>query len=366
MIKETSGSTVAAPAPIKICIFALLSVLGAACAISFGLVLIFSTLISLAAAFFAVLAITRVNKGYFAVVPVSFALGCVIIKLLGGGAELDILMLSFIVAGGALALCVVKRSSRTSTIVVLSICFVVVLLAAFLYVYLSGGNKFAPSAIKEYILARLDGIAASFRDIAKTYILDPMKGTPYYDSLINSGEISEADILDLISGSVYSAALLSIGVVIAFVQVLGYVCTCWLRLFVKKQRCDVVLPSPRWEIMPTKITAFIYLIAYFANTVSFFFASSSSFMSILQIVALNIVIALTPVTAYLGISFIFGKNRRRRARIGVGMIVIFVLLLLFSPPLAVSLVSMIGTFGLINLYRAAEAEKNDRDDNSDF
>lgn len=346
--------------PLIICVFTAICAIAASFAVALGAVLFSCLFISLSAALFAVLICTRAKPIYLAVCPLSFAAGCVITVALGGGIALDILLLSFIAAGGALALCVMKKSERTSTVVAVAACFIACVVLSLLYVYLSGGNKFTPQAIKEYVLAKLDGVSSFYQELFRTYLLEPLKETDYYSSLIASGRFDESDFISLIGSAVYSLAALSIGIIIAAAQILGYICTCWFKVFVKKLGCELVLPSPRWEVYPTKITAIFYIVAYSVNALSFFFASDSGAMAFIGIAAQNIVIAVTPVMVYLGVSFMFGK-RRGKIRIRGGAIAIFIIAFLLSPTLAISLIGFIGAIGLINLRRLEDADKNDED-----
>lgn len=350
--------------PLRICIFTAICALAASLAIALGAILFSCLFLSLAAALFAVLIGMRAKPVYFAVCPLSFAAGCAVIAAFGGGIALDILLLSFVAAGGVLAACVMKKSSRTSTVVAVAACFIAAILLSLLYIYISGGNTFTPSAIKEYIHVKLDAVSAFYENFFRTYLLEPLRETDYYSSLISSGKLDESDIISLIGTGVYAIAQLSIGVVIAAVQILGYVCTCWFKLFMTKLGCELVLPSPRWEVYPTKITAIVYIVAYLFNTLALFFPSGTGIMALVGIAARNIVIGITPVMVYLGVSFIFGKRRPKRARPRGGAIVLFVVILLLSPSFAISLIGFIGAFGLINLRRLEAADKEDEDNQS--
>lgn len=354
----------ASPAAIALALLA--SSLACAVALVFGYYIIGTVLLTLSAGLMALLVSVRAPAVCFVVCPLSVAAAAVLSQLSGGDFTVVIIFLSFIWAGGILALCVSKDSTRTGTTVFIAAVLALFILTALIVIYLSEGNAFTPQAIREYVTAKVTAYKESFAAVINENFIEPLKSTEYYKSAVESGAIDDDVISAYGAALAETSVLLSPGIIIMLLQAAAYLCTCWYTLSARLSHCEVVLPSPKWALYPTTVTVTVYFIAYMVYTVTYFLSMFSETGSTVGVVALNLILVTIPSMFAIGCRALFRRRSTRFARGGGAVTLVIILLIIFSPLLAVSLISFIGAFGVLAKRRAeAEAERKSRGDDND-
>ena len=264
--------------------------------------------------------------------PISVAAGSVIITIAGGGVDSVIAFCAFVAVGGMLALCVTKKSDRTGTVVAMSAALALMILIAF--------------AAEEKIA------------VIRTLIGDMVNA--YADALKSMGQtIEDTYVKELKDGLANTFIVLLPGFIIAILQVFCYFVTCIFKFSARKAHCEVILPSPRWELYPTMVTVIIYAVASLVLGISYLIAMFSSSGSVVQIVAYNLVLITSPVFAAIGVGVTMGK-RSPAAPGRKGMsIFIFALFLIFATQIAYTMISIIGAIAVFVRRKAESAPKND-------
>lgn len=325
-------------------------------------------LTAFSAGIFATFISMRVKAAYFLFCPAAFALGAVIISLLGGGLEKQMLLLSFIVAGAIGAVCINAKSSRTGTVIGIAFGAAICLLAAFIYAFVTAGNEFSIEAIKNFFTEKVKTTQEQAENFVKEVFVPYLRTINSYST--SNAAISETDLIEFASELVYTAAVLSPGIILMLLQIFGFITTCVFKYTVEKFCCDVVLPSPRWELYPTAITAWVYIVTYaiyaFSSLVSSFSGGGSN---VVTIIAINIIITVFPVMIALGGAALFGKRKTMRFRINGGFIILLVLGAFIMPTMILAVISFVGAWSVIGRRKveaAEEKKENDKNNDRDF
>lgn len=349
--------------PALFCLFLLLSAVASALCLNFGLIIAGILIMTVSVALSAMLMLIRPPMVCYLVFPISAAASAVLFRLSERGLAFLIIYISFIAAGGALAFCVSKKSTRTGTAVTVAAVFAVFLFAAWLYVYLSEGNAFTPDALKAYIVSAAEKFKTETTEYIQKYFIDYLKTTPYYGNAELSGSVDEDTLNKTVASAVESFVYMIPGLAAALIQVIGYICTCWFELFASAAHYEILMPSPRWKIYPTAVTVIIFIAAYIVYTVSYMISMFSGGGSVIVTVAYNIVLMIVPAMAAIGFSMIFGRRKRAGMRNSpILSVLILVILFLLSPMLLLSLLGLVGAIGTLVMRKAeAASEKNDND-----
>lgn len=282
--------------------------------------------------------------------PISVAAGSVIITIAGGGVDSVIAFCAFVAVGGMLALCVTKKSDRTGTVVAMSAALALMILIAFAAEYFSGCRAFSAEGIKAFVEEKIAVIRTLIGDMVNAYA----------DALKSMGQtIEDTYVKELKDGLANTFIVLLPGFIIAILQVFCYFVTCIFKFSARKAHCEVILPSPRWELYPTMVTVIIYAVASLVLGISYLIAMFSSSGSVVQIVAYNLVLITSPVFAAIGVGVTMGK-RSPAAPGRKGMsIFIFALFLIFATQIAYTMISIIGAIAVFVRRKAESAPKND-------
>ena len=323
-----------------------------------------AVLIALAAGIFATFIVTRANAVYFIFCPIAFAVGAVVISLLGGGLDKQILLISFIVTGAVAAISVNQKGSRTGTAAGIAAGAALCLIGALIYSYVSKGNEFSVNAIKDFLSAEEKAVEEQAKNFVTEYFLPYFRTLGEYSAV--KSPIDENVFTEFATNLVYTVSVLLPGITLMLLQIFGFITTCFFKHTVERLGYDVVLPSPRWELYPTSVTAWIYIAAYGIYAFSSLIASIAGAGGLIMIIALNVILTVFPVMFWLGGAALFGKRRKVRFRIGGGFILLILIGVLFIPAMVVSVISFIGAWMVIGQRRAEAAEEKKNDDENDF
>ncbi|MGN1094778.1 MAG: hypothetical protein ACI4QR_00150, partial [Eubacteriales bacterium] len=112
---------------------------------------------------------------------------------------------------------------------------------------------------------------------------------------------------------------------IIYTGIMAYITTSLFRLGTRAADCELLLPDPKWEILPSNITAIVYIASYTIYVFAYLFAVMfSGGGNLVLIVCENIVNILTPLMILMGLKWLVSRKRRPVFWvIAVGSIIIF-------------------------------------------
>ena len=301
-------------------------------------------LVALATAMFALQSIVSASYMYFASAVIS-----VCGAFLLGGVFPAAMSFFAVPAGLLMAYMVRKRSTKISVTVMLDVLYTGLFAGAFLAVYLLGGGEFSVNAIAGYFSDILNVLKEFFiKNIAaeeETFIA--------FMRMIGADD--KEMFYALINAVFETFKLILPAIIIATMGVIAYLTASFFKLGTGIAHCELVLPDPKWETLPSKASAVIYSTAYILYSAVALFSSN---MSIFLLVCYSIVIVLTPVMFLMGIKWI--KSLRNKGMV----IVLFVFGTMFMASLAMMILAFFGVREVFLLHdRNRENEiNNDRED----
>ena len=127
-----------------------------------------------------------------------------------------------------------------------------------------------------------------------------------------------------------------------------------MKLGTRMAHCELVLPDPKWETVPSRASAIVYSLAYSLYSVVAIFSQN---MSIFLLVCYSIVIVLTPLMLLMGVKWMLSLRNKGT------IIALFVFGMIFMSSLAIIILAF---FGVCEVFRRnkkmMENEKeNDRE-----
>jgi hypothetical protein len=143
-------------------------------------------------------------------------------------------------------------------------------------------------------------------------------------------------------------------ILIATMGVIAYLTAALFKLGTQIAHCELVLPDPKWQTLPSKASAVVYSLAYVLYSAATVFSRE---MNVFLVVCISIVIVLTPLMLLMGIKWI-GTLRNKTM-----IIVLFVVGSLFVASLASMVLAFFGVCEVFRRHRKiGENEKeNDRE-----
>ena len=333
-------------------ILLLLFAIAAALCFITGLWLFGIILMTMASAMLAIIICMGASTVSCIVCPLSVVLSSGILTVSGKGVESVIAFCTFIAVGGILAVCIINKSGRTAAVVAMSAAAGLMLFISVAVLYFRAGGELSA-----------DGIIAFFNSKADAVRTPLLKYTESLsERLLALGYQVETDALKEYVNTVISSMIsLLPGLIIAALEITCWITTCFAKLFARKTHCEVILPSPRWELYPSMVTVIIYAASCAIFAVCYIIALFSSSGSVVGIVMYNLILVTAPVFIAIGFSSAFGaKYPKMQNRKGMSAF-IFVMLVLLAPQLALTLLSIIGA---VSVFVRRKAESTDKDDDS--
>ena len=302
-----------------------------------GLLHIGVFLVAVISAMFALQSIVSKSYIYFASAAISVC-GAFLI-----GGVFPAAMSAFAIPAGLITASMVKKKSeKISVTVSLDVLYTVLFTALFLAVYLLAGNEFSVAAITKYFGDIVNVLKDSF---VHNIEADEETMVTFMEFL---GAKTREDFIAAMDAVFNTFQLILPALIIATMGVIAYLTATVFKLGTALARCELVLPDPKWQTVPTKMSAFIYAASYILYSVVSLFSSD---MNVFLLVCYSIVIVLTPLMLLMGIKWI-GRLRKK----GV-FIVLFVFGALFMGSLAFMVLSFFGV--LETLRRRSERNKNE-------
>ena len=308
-----------------------------------GNVLMGLLLMMASAAMLALLICMRASLICCILCPVAVVTGSVIITVMGGGLDSVIVFCAFVAVGGVLALCTVKKSDRTGTVIAMSASFALMLLIALIAEYFMSGGVFSAEGVKAFAEGKINVIRTAISDMVNAYA-ETLKGM--------GQTVDKSDVKELAKTLADSFIMLMPGLMIAFLQIFCYFVTCIFTFSARKARC---------EVYPTMVTVIIYAVSIVLFGITYIFASASSSGSVVNIVAYNLVLITSPVFAATGVGMLAEKKSPMvYGRRGM-FIFMFVILLVFASQITYTMVSIFGAVAVFIKRRSESLPKNDDD-----
>ncbi len=298
-------------------------------------------LVAVASAAFALQSIASKTYIYFATAVLSVC-GAFII----GGVYACVMSAFAIPAGLITAHMVKKKSTKISVTVVLQLVYTVLFALEFLVLYLLGGGELSVAAITEYFSEIVDVLENAFvqnieadEEVLATFM--KMLGV----------ETKEA-FYAAINAVFNTFTLILPAILIATMGVIAYLTVSVFKFFTCIAHCELVLPDPKWQTLPSKTSAVIYSVSYVLYSATALFSSD---MNVFLLVCYSIVIVLTPLMLLMGAKWI-GTLRSKGLTIG---------LFIFGSMFMASLASMIlAFFGVREVFLRHEKLKENKKENN--
>lgn len=278
---------------------------------AFGAAVVCSTL--------ALLIIASNNYYYFICVALSLSVSFLLGDIYSFG-----LCLCAVPAGILLATMIKKKQTKVSVSFALMITYIVLFSAIFLAGYALAGNEVSVSAIIAYFTDKIDAIRNIVIDVMRPAVEETVK---------DMQNVTADDIYAQFDTTFNYIKLVLPAYFAAFTAVLAYFTACFFKFCTKIAKCELILPTPRWETLPSSASAWIYMGAYFVYFFSAFFSGGSG---VIMLSSNYLIIMLTPVMALMGIKWI--KNKRKKA----GIIIAFIAALFFFGTTALTILASFG------------------------
>lgn len=250
-------------------------------------------------------------------------------------------------AGLIMAYMIKKKSTKISVAVALELAYTVLFALAFLGAYVLDGYELSVEAITKYF----------------TDIVDVLKNA-FVANIIEDGEVLAAfmKMLGVETRAAFDAAITAVfntftlilpAILISTMGVIAYLTAALFKLGTRVAHCELVLPDPRWETLPSKASAVIYSLAYVLYSAAALFSGE---MNVFLLVCYSIVIVLTPLMLLMGVKWILSLRNK-------GLIVC---LFVFGSFFMVSLAGMIlAFFGVREVFLRRDRMKAEEQDGED-
>jgi hypothetical protein len=202
-------------------------------------------------------------------------------------------MSAFCVPIGALtAYMIKKKSSKMSLVAALDIVYIVLFSGLFLSVYLLAGYEFSVAAITGHFSDVVDTV----RDAFMANISDEIK-----EVVVKSMRLKEEDFVLLMETAFETLKLILPAIIISAIGIVAYLTAHVFKLGTMLSGCELLLPDPRWETLPSKVCATVYCLAYVAYSLTMMFSSE---VGVFFVVCYSVVIIFTPVMMLMGIKWV--------------------------------------------------------------
>lgn len=297
-------------------------------------------LVACATAAFAIQSLASASYIYF----VSAALSVCGAFLIGG--VFPAAMSAFAVPAGLMAAHMLKnRSTKISVTVALDFLYAALFTLAFLSAYLIDGYELSVAAVTEYFSDIVDVLKQAF--VGNIEADEEVLAT--FMKML--GADSQEAFLAAMDAVFNTFTLILPAIIISTMGVIAYLTSSLIKLGTRIAHCELVLPDPKWETLPSKTSAVIYSLAYVLYSAAAIFSSE---MNVFLLVCYSIVIVLTPLMLLMGAKWI--RTLRNKGTV----IVLFVFGSMFMVSLAIMILAFFGVREVfLRRDRMKESEKED-------
>ena len=243
--------------------------------------------VSVACAMFALQIMISRSYWYYVAASVSVCAAYLI------GGLFPCVMSAFCVPIGALtAYMIKKKSTKMSLVAAIDIVYIVLFSGLFLSVYLLAGYEFSVAAITGHFSDVVDTV----RDAFMANISDEIK-----EVVVKSMRLKEEDFVLLMETAFETLKLILPAIIISAIGIVAYLTAHVFKLGTMLSGCELLLPDPRWETLPSKVCATVYCLAYVAYSLTMMFSSE---VGVFFVVCYSVVIIFTPVMMLMGIKWV--------------------------------------------------------------
>jgi len=298
-------------------------------------------LVAVASAMFALQSIASGSYIYF----VSAALSACGAFLIGG--IFPCAMAAFALPVGlVMASMIRKKSTKISVTATLDVIYIVLFAAAFLAAYLIDGNEFSVAAITAYFGEIVDVLK-------ETFVKNIEADEDVMESFMRLLGAENREMFDQMMEAVFNTfELILPAILISVMGVIAYLTSAAFKFGTAVAGCELVLPDPKWETLPSKASAVIYSLAYVIYSALSIFSSE---MSVFLLVCYSVVIVLTPLMLLMGVKWISTLRNK-------GMtIALFVLGSMFMVSLAAMILAFFGVREIFLRHDAKRENENKED-----
>ncbi|MBQ9746012.1 MAG: hypothetical protein IJW21_04250 [Clostridia bacterium] len=246
--------------------------------------------VAAASAMFALQIMVSKNYMYLATAVLSVCAAFLI------GGVFPAAMCAFAVPAGAMTAALVRRkSTKISVVAALDIMYIVLFSGLFLTVYLLAGNEFSVSAITGYF--------SDIVNVLRDGLINNIKGDEeVLLALMNLLMLKEAEELFVYIEAIFETFKLILpAILISTMGVVAYLTAALFKFGTVLANCELVLPDPKWETLPSKASAVIYSVSYIVYS---FTALFSSEVNVVWLVCYSVVIILSPLMMLMGAKWV--------------------------------------------------------------
>ena len=261
---------------------------------------------------------------------------CLCLSFIIGDITAFALCLFFVPAGIILSVLIKKKTTKINAVVILNVLYAVLFVILFIALYLLAGNKFSVSAMIDHISGAINTLCANVKEALSETISEYAARYP---------NISASDFYAAIDDLFVIIKLIIPSLFIVFCGVVAYITASVFKLGTSVSKCEILLPDPKWEIVPSFISAIVYIVAYSVYVIASLFSRG---INVTEIVCQNIMIILQPIMLLMGLKWLF---TRRRPGFIIG---IFVFSMIFLMQFAITVLSFIGVW---DIFRRNELKK---------
>ncbi|MBE6655030.1 MAG: DUF2232 domain-containing protein [Ruminococcaceae bacterium] len=261
----------------------------------------------------------RVARSYWYVFVTAL---CLCICFMVGGIYPLALCLCSVITGIVLSAMIKKKQTKISVSLAMLSLYTVLFVGVFVIIYALAGFELSVSAIAQY-----------FSDIVdEVYEIAVVNLEPVIDQVAKSEGVTAQEYKQLLASSFDYIKVMLPAYFVAIMAVLGYITACIFKFLAKLLDCEIILPDPRWETLPSSVCAWVYIVAY----TIYIFTSFSPRIGVFGVAANSIVAIFTPIMLLMGVKWIASKRNHGM------MVAIFVAAFIFIGPLALNLLCFFG------------------------
>lgn len=261
----------------------------------------------------------RISRSYWYIFVCAL---CLCVCFMVGGVYSMALCLCAIITGIVFFVMIKKKQTKISVSLAMLVLYTALFVGVFVIIYALAGFELSVSAITQYFSDIVDSV----------YEIAVENLEPVIEQVAKSEGVTVEEYKQLIAAAFDYLKVMLPAYFVAVMAVLGYITACIFKFFARILECEIVLPDPRWETLPTSVCAWVYIVSY----TIYIFTSFSSKIGVFGIAANSIVAIFTPIMLLMGAKWIASKKNH-----GV-MVALFVAVFIFIGPLSLTLLCLFG------------------------
>ena len=261
-----------------------------------------------------------ISKSYWYFVSVALSLS---VSYLIGGFYAFGFCLCAVPTGIVLSVLIRKKQTKVMASLVTACLYGLLFFVLFLVGFALFGNELSISSLTGFFSELFDSVKSAFISYME----------PSIEVLCERYGVDAATVYDMFDSQFDYIKLMLPAYAAASFLILGYITACVFKLSAKIAGCELVLPDPRWEILPSSVCAWVYIGAYFVYFFTSFFSPGTG---VFELASNSIITLLTPAMLLMGAKWVMTLRNKW------GIIVLFIFSLFFIGSLSVYILSFFG------------------------